>query len=81
MGVSDISSLTPQTLALNSFQLFMNQIAKAGSEPTRIRVLQIVFDILMMHDEHFLKDKENVRRLARLRRFRRSPKMAFFAGG
>ena len=40
-------------MALNSFQLFISQIQSAP-EVLRIRVLQIVFDILMVHEGDFL---------------------------
>lgn len=40
-------------MALNSFQLFLSQI-QAAPEVLKLRVLQIVFDILMVHDAEFL---------------------------
>lgn len=40
-------------MAVNSFQLFVGQIQSAP-EVLKLRVLQIVFDILMVHDAHFL---------------------------
>jgi condensin complex subunit 3 len=40
-------------MALNSFQLFLGQIQTAP-EVLKIRVLQIVFDILMVHENDFL---------------------------
>jgi hypothetical protein len=40
-------------MALNSFQLFLGQIQTAP-EVLKIRVLQIVFDILMVHEADFL---------------------------
>jgi condensin complex subunit 3 len=42
-----------QRMALNSFQLFLGQIQSAP-EVLKIRVLQIVFDILMVHEGEFL---------------------------
>ena len=42
-----------QRMALNSFQLFVNQI-QAAPELLKIRVLKIVFDILMVHEGEFL---------------------------
>lgn len=42
-----------QRMAINSFQLFVGQIQSAP-ELLKIRVLQIVFDILMVHDAHFI---------------------------
>ena len=44
-------------MALNSFQLFLGQIQTAP-EVLKIRVLQIVFDILMVHENDFMA-KEN----------------------
>lgn len=40
-------------MALNSFQLFLGQIQTAP-EILKIRVLQIVFDILIVHEGEFL---------------------------
>jgi condensin complex subunit 3 len=40
-------------MALNSFQLFLSQI-QAAPEVLKMRVLQIVFDILMVHEGEFL---------------------------
>jgi condensin complex subunit 3 len=40
-------------MAHNSFQLFLNQI-QASPPPLRSRILQIVFDILMVHPSTFL---------------------------
>lgn len=40
-------------MALNSFQLFLGQIQTAP-EVLKIRVLQIVFDILMVHENDFM---------------------------
>jgi len=40
-------------MALNSFQLFLGQIQTAP-EVLKIRVLQIVFDILMVHESDFM---------------------------
>jgi condensin complex subunit 3 len=40
-------------MALNSFQLFINQV-QAAPEFLKIRVLKIVFDILMVHEGEFL---------------------------
>ncbi|KAG6332139.1 hypothetical protein ID866_6950 [Astraeus odoratus] len=45
--------LIARRMALNSFQLFLSQI-QAAPEVLKIRVLQIVFDILMVHDAEFL---------------------------
>lgn len=40
-------------MALNSFQLFLSQVQSAP-EVLKMRVLQIVFDILMVHEGEFL---------------------------
>jgi condensin complex subunit 3 len=40
-------------MALNSFQLFLGQIQTAP-EVLKLRVLQIVFDILMVHENDFM---------------------------
>lgn len=40
-------------MALNSFQLFINQV-QAAPEVLKIRVLKIVFDVLMVHEGEFL---------------------------
>lgn len=45
--------LIARRMALNSFQLFLSQI-QAAPEVLKIRVLQIVFDILMVHEGDFL---------------------------
>lgn len=48
-------------MALNSFQLFLSQIQSAP-EVLKLRVLQIVFDILMVHENDFLgRDGPQVR--------------------
>ena len=40
-------------MAINSFQLFLSQIQTAP-EVLKIRVLEIVFDILIVHEGEFL---------------------------
>ncbi|KAF8524376.1 nuclear condensing complex subunit [Hysterangium stoloniferum] len=45
--------LIARRMALNSFQLFINQVQSAP-EFLKIRVLKIVFDILMVHEGEFL---------------------------
>lgn len=42
-----------QRMALSSFQLFLSQVSSAP-EVIKIRVLQIIFDILMVHEGAFL---------------------------
>ena len=52
--------LIHQRMAINSFQLFLGQIQSAPGI-LKIRVLQIVFDILMVHEGEFLgKGSANV---------------------
>lgn len=46
---------------MNSFQLFLGQIQTAP-EILKMRVLQVVFDVLMVHDRDFLgPNNTNVR--------------------
>ncbi|KAI0073109.1 ARM repeat-containing protein [Panus rudis PR-1116 ss-1] len=45
--------LIARRMALNSFQLFLSQVQSAP-EILKLRVLQIIFDILMIHEGHFL---------------------------
>ncbi|CAL1698734.1 unnamed protein product [Somion occarium] len=45
--------LIARRMALNSFQLFLNQL-QSTPEKHKIPVLKIVFDILMVHEGHFL---------------------------
>ena len=40
-------------MALSSFQLFLSQVS-AAPEVLKVRVLQIIFDILMVHEQAFL---------------------------
>jgi condensin complex subunit 3 len=40
-------------MALNSFQLFLSQV-QSSPEVLKTRVLQIVFDMLMVHEGDFL---------------------------
>ena len=40
-------------MALNSFQLFLKQV-QSSPEVLRIRVLQIIFDMLMVHETDFM---------------------------
>ena len=54
-------------MAMNSFRLFIGQIQSAP-ELLRVRVLQIMFDILMVHDRDFLGlDNSNVGGVALIR--------------
>ncbi|TFY65773.1 hypothetical protein EVG20_g5314 [Dentipellis fragilis] len=45
--------LIARRMALNSFQLFLSQVQSAP-ENLKVRVLQVVFDVLMVHDTDFL---------------------------
>ncbi|TBU47907.1 nuclear condensing complex subunit [Dichomitus squalens] len=45
--------LIARHMAASSFQLFLNQVA-AAPEVLKLRVLQIIFDILMVHESVFL---------------------------
>ena len=46
-------------MALNSFQLFLNQIQNAP-EDLKVKVLQVVFDILMVYDDELLLRSDDV---------------------
>ncbi|OSD02558.1 hypothetical protein PYCCODRAFT_1367188 [Trametes coccinea BRFM310] len=45
--------LIARRMALSSFQLFLSQV-QAAPEVLKIRVLQIIFDVLMVHEDAFL---------------------------
>ncbi|KAI9511024.1 nuclear condensing complex subunit [Russula earlei] len=45
--------LIARRMALNSFQLFLSQVQTAP-EVLKLRVLQVVFDVLMVHESDFL---------------------------
>ena len=52
-----------QRMASSSFQLFLGQVVTAP-EVLKLRVLQIIFDILMVHESAFLgPDTENEERV------------------
>lgn len=46
-------------MAMSSFQLFLNQLQSAP-EALKIRVVQIVFDILMVYDSDLLRRSTDV---------------------
>ena len=55
--------LIARRMALNSFQLFLSQVQTAP-EVLKLRVLQVVFDVLMVHEGDFLANASvGVRRL------------------
>ena len=56
-------------MALSSFQLFLNQVQSAPEE-LKVRVLQVIFDLLIMYDQEFFGRSEEIVRhigIARLR--------------
>lgn len=46
-------NIASQRMALNSFQLFLTQVQSAP-EVLKTRVLQIIFDMLMVHEADFM---------------------------
>ncbi|EKM57502.1 uncharacterized protein PHACADRAFT_90256 [Phanerochaete carnosa HHB-10118-sp] len=46
--------LIARRMALNSFQLFVSQVQAGVPEVLKLRVLQVILDILMAHDKDFL---------------------------
>ena len=46
--------LIARRMALSSFQLFVSQVQGGAPEVLKLRILQVVFDILMVHDRDFL---------------------------
>jgi len=57
--------LIARRMALNSFQLFLSQVQTAP-EVLKLRVLQVVFDVLMVHEGDFLANASVGVRLIRL---------------
>lgn len=51
--------LIARNMATNSFQLFLNQVQTAPEE-LKLKVLQIVFDLLIMYDREFLGRSEEI---------------------
>jgi condensin complex subunit 3 len=47
-------------MALSSMQLFMGQLAASPPESLKIRVLQIIFDLLMVHDRVLVSHETNI---------------------
>jgi len=46
-------------MALKSFQLFLSQV-KTAPEELRLKVLQVVFDILMVYDQEFFEHSDEI---------------------
>lgn len=46
-------------MALSSFQLFLSQV-KSSSESLRIKVLQVVFDIMMTYEKDLFGGGESI---------------------
>ena len=58
MGIcADVA--TQKTMAMNSFQLFLNQVQNAP-EDLKVKVLRVVFDILMVYDDELLLRSEDI---------------------
>ncbi|KAG6887175.1 hypothetical protein C0992_000306, partial [Termitomyces sp. T32_za158] len=51
--------LIAKNMALGSFQLFFGQVQNAPEE-VRLRVLQVIFDLLVMYDEEFFSRSDDV---------------------
>lgn len=51
-----------QKMALSSFQLFLNQV-QSVPEDMKMRVLQVVFDLLIMYPQDFFGRSEDIVRL------------------
>lgn len=49
----------PQNMAMSSFQLFLSQV-KSAPEALRLKVLQVVFDILMTYEKDLLGGAEEI---------------------
>lgn len=46
-------------MALGSFQLFLGQVQNAPEE-VKLRVLQVIFDLLIMYDEEFFSRSDDI---------------------
>ncbi|KAH9924026.1 nuclear condensing complex subunit [Fomitopsis serialis] len=51
--------LIAKSMAMNSFQLFLNQVQSAP-EDLKVKVLRVIFDILMVYDEELLLRSEDI---------------------
>ncbi|TFY58884.1 hypothetical protein EVJ58_g6127 [Rhodofomes roseus] len=51
--------LIAKSMAMNSFQLFLNQVQSAPDD-LKTKVLQVIFDILMVYDEELLLRSEDI---------------------
>lgn len=68
--------LIARRMALNSFQLFLSQVQTAP-EVLKLRVLQVVFDVLMVHESDFLANVNvGVRRVLLSALFSTDPRMS-----
>jgi Nuclear condensing complex subunits, C-term domain len=54
-------------MALSSFQLFVSQVQSAPEE-LKVRVLQVIFDLLFVYNQEFLGRSEDMVRLCKLQR-------------
>ena len=52
---ADFQPLYQQRMATNSFKIFLAQV-KSSPEQLKIRILQVVFDIIMVHEDKIFKD-------------------------
>ncbi|KAG6889138.1 hypothetical protein C0995_003498 [Termitomyces sp. Mi166 len=51
--------LIAKNMALSSFQLFLGQVQNAPEE-LKIRVLQVIFDVLIMYDQEFFSRSDDI---------------------
>ncbi|GBE88890.1 hypothetical protein SCP_1402980 [Sparassis crispa] len=51
--------LIAKNMAMSSFQLFLNQVQSAPEE-LKVKVLQVIFDVLMVYEEEFLRRSGDV---------------------
>lgn len=73
--------LIARRMALNSFQLFLSQVQTAP-EVLKLRVLQVVFDVLMVHEGDFLANASvGVRLILILRLFPYQPMHSYWLQG
>lgn len=51
--VSSVLGSLEQTVAFNSFHMFIGQVQQSPEE-LKIRILQVIFDVFMVHENDFL---------------------------